>query len=154
MSSFIDRVVGVSHFIGDGAPRNSPIVAPKPRTVNPWRRNGQALVARMTASADIKTSVERAIALLGQMGQAVSRGDKVLVKPNFNSPDPYPASTDPLFLRAVLELLLEAGARVIIGESAGAIWRPTRNVFQKLGIYDLVHDLDVKLVAFEDKAND
>ncbi|MFQ5827012.1 MAG: DUF362 domain-containing protein, partial [Dehalococcoidia bacterium] len=76
------------------------------------------------------------------------------VKPNFNSPDPYPASTDLAFLRAVLELLLEAGAKVTIGESSGGVWRPTRKVLQKLGMFELVRQLDVGLVVFEDKAND
>jgi uncharacterized protein (DUF362 family) len=76
------------------------------------------------------------------------------VKPNFNSPDPYPGSTDLAFLRAVLELFLAAGVRVTVGESSGGIWRPTRNVFRKLGLFDLVRHLDVELVAFEDRADD
>jgi len=112
------------------------------------------MVAKVTANGDIKASVDRAIALLGHLGQAIGRGDRVLVKPNFNSPDPYPGSTDLVFLRAVLELLLEAGARVTIGESSGGIWRPTRNVFRKLGVFELVRHLDVELVAFDDKSDD
>jgi uncharacterized protein (DUF362 family) len=59
-----------------------------------------------------------------------------------------------VFLRAVLELLLEAGARVTIGESSGGIWRPTRNVLRKLGVSDLARHLNVELVAFEDRADD
>jgi len=154
MVSFIDKIIGVYHFLSDRTPRNIPLVAPKPRVVNPWRRNGQVLVARVIASRDIRDSIDRAIALLGHLGQAIDRGDKVLVKPNFNSPDPYPGSTDLIFLRAVVELLLEAGTKVTIGESAGGIWRPTRNVFRKLGMFELARYLDVELVAFEDKVND
>jgi len=154
MVSFIDKIIGVYHFLSDRTPRNIPLVAPKPRVVNPWRRNSQALVARVIASRDIRDSIDRAIALLGHLGQAIDRGDKVLVKPNFNSPDPYPGSTDLIFLRAVVELLLEAGTKVTIGESAGGIWRPTRNVFRKLGMFELARYLDVELVAFEDKVND
>jgi len=154
MVSFIDKIIGVYHFLSDRTPRNIPLVAPKPHVVNPWRRNGQVLVARVIASRDIRDSIDRAIALLGHLGQAIDRGDKVLVKPNFNSPDPYPGSTDLIFLRAVVELLLEAGTKVTIGESAGGIWRPTRNVFRKLGMFELARYLDVELVAFEDKVND
>jgi len=103
------------------------------------------------AGEDIKASIDRVIALLGHLGQAIDRGDKVLLKPNFNSPDPYPGSTDLAFLRAVVELLLEAGAKITIGESSGGVWRPTRKVFQKLGLFELAHHVGVQIVAFEDK---
>jgi len=154
MASFVGKAVGLYHFISDRAPKNIPFVDPKPRAVNPWRSNGQVLVARVKAGRDIRASIDRVIALLGHLGQAINRGDKVLVKPNFNSPDPFPGSTDPAFLRTVLELLLEAGARVTVGESSGGIWRPTRNVFRKLDIFELTRHLGVELIAFEDKADD
>jgi len=154
MTGFADKVVGLYHFIGDRAPKNIPLVEPKPRAVNPWCTNGQALVARVINDGDVRVSIDKAIALLGHLGQAINRGDTVLVKPNFNSPDRFPGSTDPVFLRAVLELLLEAGARVTVGDSSGGIWRPSRNVFRKLGIFELTHKLGVELIAFEDEAND
>ncbi len=150
----LDKLVGLYHFMSDKAPKNIPLVEPKPRVVNPWRKNGQALVAKVTAEEDIRLSIDKAIALLGNLGQAISSGDKVLVKPNFNSPDPFPASTDLPFLRAMVEMLLEAGARVSIGESSGGIWRPSRNVFRKLGVYELARNMDVELIAFEDSTTD
>jgi len=154
MADFIDRLVGLYHFIGDRAPRNVPLVDPKPRTINPWCNNGQALVSKVRADEDIRASVERCLALLGHPRQPINRGDHVLVKPNFNSPDPYPGSTDLIFLRAVVELLLDAGAKVTIGESSGGIWRPTRNVLRKLGVFELARHLGVELIAFEDRADD
>jgi uncharacterized protein (DUF362 family) len=154
MISLVDKLIGVYHFLSDRVPKNTPLVDPKPRNVNPWCSNGQALVAKAIAGEDIRASVDRVIALLGQLGQAIGRGDRVLVKPNFNSADSYPGSTDLVFLRAVLEILLEAGARVTVGESSGGIWRPTRNVLKKLGMFELVRDLGVELVAFEDRADD
>jgi len=154
MAGFVDKVVGLYHFVSDKAPKNIPLVDPKPRTINPWCRNGKALVSKVAADEAIRASVDRSIALLGHLGQAINRGDKVLVKPNFNSPDPYPGSTDLAFLRAMVELLLEAGARVTIGESSGGIWRPTRNVFRQLGLFELAHYLNVELIAFEDRTDD
>ncbi len=35
MASFIDKVVGVYHFVSDRVPKNVPFVDPKPRIVNP-----------------------------------------------------------------------------------------------------------------------
>lgn len=154
MADLVDKVVGVYHFLSDRAPKNIPLVDPKPRNVNPWCSNGQVLVAKAIAGEDVRASVDRVIALLGHLGQAIERGDRVLVKPNFNSADPYPGSTDLVFLHAVIEILLEAGARVTVGESSGGVWRPTRNILQKLGMFDLMRDLGVELVAFEDRADD
>jgi len=154
MVSFADKLVGVYHFVADRPPKNIPLVAPKPRAVNPWCSNGQALVARVVAGGDIRASVDKVITLLGRLEQAIGRGDKILVKPNFNSPDPFPGSTDLTFLRAVVELILESGAKVTIGESSGGVWRPTKNVFRKLGLFELARHLDVELFAFEDKPDD
>ena len=154
MVDFLDTVIGVYHFLADMTPRNIPLVDPKPRHANPWLRDGKVLVSKVAADGNIRASVEKSLSLLGNLGQVIGRGDKVFVKPNFNSPDPLPAATDPAFLRAVVELLLEMGARVTIGESSGGLWRPTRKVFRKLGVFEMAHDLCVDLVAFEDKPDD
>lgn len=150
----VDTVRGIYHFLGDMTPRNVPVVEPKPRKVNAYQWDGKALVAKVKVGDNLRESVERAIALLGGLDRSISRGDKVLVKPNFNSPDPFPASTDLAFLRVVIELLQEAGAKVTIGESSGGIWRPSRNVFRKTGADELARQLNVPLIAFEDRADE
>lgn len=154
MLGIVDKVIGVYHFLTDKAPKHVPLVEPRPRTVNPWCKNGQAIVAKVKAEDDISSCIEKVIALLGDFGQTIRSGDNVLVKPNFNSPDPYPASTDLEFLRAMLELLLQAGARVTVGESSGGMWRPTRKVLRKMGVFELARQLGVELVAFEDRPDD
>ncbi len=150
----IDRLIGIYHFLGDRAPKNLPLVPPKPARRNPWQKDGKVVVAKSVAGGDVRRSIGQVLTLLGPLSAAISRGDRVLVKPNFNSEDPYPASTDLVFLRAVVELLLEAGARVTIGESAGAIWRPTTKVFRRLDLYGLAGSLGVELIAFDDRPKD
>jgi len=50
----------------------------------------------------------------------LSRGDTVFIKPVANSPNPYPATTSPLSVRAMAGLLKEKGAgRVIVGDKPG-----------------------------------
>ena len=50
----------------------------------------------------------------------LTRGDTVLIKPVCNSGNPYPATTDPVALRAMISLLREKGARrVIVGDMSG-----------------------------------
>lgn len=50
----------------------------------------------------------------------LSKGDAVFIKPALNSGNPYPATTSPLAVAAVVKLLKEKGAgRVIVGDMAG-----------------------------------
>jgi uncharacterized protein (DUF362 family) len=154
MAVLFDRVVGVYHFLGDRIPRDIPSVEPKPRKSNPWLRDNQPIVAKVKAKGDVRLAVEQAIALMGNLKQIIGKGDRVFVKPNFNSPDPFPAATDLAFLQAVIELILEAGAKVTIGESAGAVWRPTKKVFNQRGVPELARRLGVELIAFDDRPND
>ena len=154
MAILFDRVVGVYHFLGDRIPRGIPCVEPKPRKSNAWLRDGKPVVAKVKPQRDIRLAIGQVISLMGNLKQAINKGDRVFVKPNFNSPDPFPASTDLAFLQAVIELVLEAGGRVTIGESAGAVWRPTRRVFDQLGIPELARRLGVELIAFDDRPDD
>jgi uncharacterized protein (DUF362 family) len=154
MTNFFDRVVGVYHFVGDRTPRGIPVVEPKPRKANPWLRNSQPVVAKVKANEDLRLAIARAIGLMGNLRQVIGKGDRVLVKPNFNSPDPFPAATDLAFLQAVIEIILEADAKVTVGESSGGVWRPTRKVFNQLGVPELARRLGVELIAFEDRPDD
>ncbi len=122
---------------------------PKPRKRALWSDEGQPLVSRVHVPDGIKEGVAKSLHLLGGLDRVVQRGDMVLVKPNFNSPDPFPGSTDLEFLRAVLELLVDAGAQLTVGESAGGLWRPTRNTASKLGALDLLREMGVEFVAFD-----
>jgi uncharacterized protein (DUF362 family) len=77
-----------------------------------------------------------------------------MVKPNFNSADPYPASSDLEFLKVVVQLLMEAGAKVVVGEGSGGIWRPTRKVMEKLDALRQLTDIGAEVIAFDDRAWD
>jgi uncharacterized protein (DUF362 family) len=50
----------------------------------------------------------------------LSKGDTVFIKPALNSGNPYPATTSPVAVAAMIELLRERGAgRVLIGDMCG-----------------------------------
>lgn len=151
---FFDRTIGIYHFLFDRVPPNIPRVPPKQRKNNPWLRNGRPIVAKMNAVGNIRQSIDQTLAILGPLTGTISRGDKVMIKPNFNSDDPPPASTDLPFLKAVIEVILEMGAKVTIGESSGGIWRPTSRVFQRLHLYEFARSLGVGLIAFEEKGSE
>ena len=71
----------------------------------------------------------------------------VVIKPNFNSDDPFPGSTHNDTLRALVGLLRELGAgRITIADRSGASW-VTEEVLAKKGIPKLAAELGVELVA-------
>ncbi len=145
-----DTIRGLYHLFADRRPGNLEVRPPKPRKAVLWRDDGRPLVSKVPVRDEVKMAIADCLELLGGLDKAVRPGDKVLVKPNFNSPDPPPASTDLTFLRSVLELLMDAGGDVVVGESAGGLWRPTSNVVAKLGVPELLNEMGVQFVAFDD----
>ena len=80
---------------------------------------GLAGVPRGSA-AEATESALRAAALAVSDFSWLSRGDSVLIKPVCNSGNPYPATTDPVALRAMIGLLRERGAgRVLVADMSG-----------------------------------
>jgi uncharacterized protein (DUF362 family) len=71
-------------------------------------------------SEEIIKSAVREAALAASDFFWLSRGDSVFIKPALNSGHPYPSTTSPLAIAAVIGLLKEKGARrVIVGDMSG-----------------------------------
>jgi uncharacterized protein (DUF362 family) len=151
---FADTLAGLCHFMFDRVPKGLDIVPPRPRKENPFRKDGMTLVSKVMVEHDLKASVAKAVELIGGLGKVISTGDRVILKPNFNSPDPYPGSSDLDFLKSVVQILNEAGAKVVVGESSGGIWRPTRKVMGKLDALRQLTDVGAEVIAFDDRAWD
>lgn len=149
-----DSVQGIYHFLADRTPDALDSVPPKPRKPNVWQQDGVPLVSKVKDTGDVSASVSKSLDLIGGLGRLAGKGDTIMVKPNFNSPDPPPGSTDLDFLRVVLELLLQTGAKVVVGESSGGMWRPTRKTLEKLGVPELLAGMGVGLIAFDDRPRD
>jgi uncharacterized protein (DUF362 family) len=66
-------------------------------------------------AGDVAARVRQLVSEMGGIGRFVSRGDKVVVKPNigFGNPPERGSTTDPRVVRALVELALEAGARQV-----------------------------------------
>jgi uncharacterized protein (DUF362 family) len=112
-----------------------------------------ALVSKVKVENNLKEAIEKSVEEIGGFGKFIKSGDRVLLKPNFNTADPYPASTDPIFLKAVVELVYAAGAgEVIIGDSSTMALK-TRSVMEKLGIFELEKIMKPapKVVVFDEE---
>jgi uncharacterized protein (DUF362 family) len=76
-------------------------------------------VVKHEVGENLKASIRDTVDMLGGFGAFIKEGETALVKPNLNTIDPPPASTDPRFLELFVDLLHENGAsKVTIGESS------------------------------------
>jgi len=72
----------------------------------------------------------------------------VLIKPNFNTADRVPGSTDNETLVALVEEVWNMGAKSIsLGERS---FPPTRQVMEQKGVIPLMEKMDVRLIDFDD----
>jgi uncharacterized protein (DUF362 family) len=76
----------------------------------------------------------------------------VVVKANFNSADPFPASTHPDTLRAIFSELKKRDARIIVAERSGM--SDTKKVLTNLGIYDLVSEFKGEIIVLNSLKKD
>jgi len=108
-------------------------------------------VSQAKFEGSLRQTILKAVDEIGGFSKFIKTGDVVLLKPNFNTADPYPASTDFEFLKTIVELVYEGGAKsVIIGESS-TVTMNTRKIMEKLGIFKLL-DMETppRIYAFEE----
>lgn len=76
------------------------------------------MVIKIKTTDNLSNDLKKTLEGLGGIGAFVKGGEKVFVKPNFNTSDPCPASSDPEFVRAVLkEIDSQKPAQIFFGES-------------------------------------
>jgi uncharacterized protein (DUF362 family) len=112
--------------------------------------NGRFLVSKVVADADLKTSIQRAVDLIGGLDKIIESGDKVTIKPNLNTADPYPASSDPAFIKALGEVILDAGASKIEIIDSSTMKTSTRGVAQKIELDVVADALDADLIFLDE----
>ena len=100
----------------------------------------------LVKTEDREQGVRMAVELLGAVEWPFD-GVHVVLKPNFNSDDPFPGSTHNNTLRALVGLLRGLGAsRITIADRSGMSW-VTEEVLAKKGIPQLAEELGVDFMA-------
>jgi len=80
-------------------------------------------------------------------------GDKVALKANFNSADPFPASTHIDTLHAIIQRLKEANvAGLTLAERSGM--GNTRSVLEEMGVFELSDKLGFEVVVLDEEDRD
>lgn len=81
------------------------------------------------------------------------KSKKIAIKANFNSADPFPASTHYDTLESILKILSTLECKIVLAERSGM--GKTRDVLSKLGIFDLVSAYNGEVVVIDSlKKND
>ncbi|KKM16884.1 hypothetical protein LCGC14_1681310 [marine sediment metagenome] len=98
-----------------------------------------------TSIEPLEDSIRTALQSRGDLKNFISKGDQVLLKPNFNTGDPFPASTDPDFLLTIAKLVLELTPNVSIIESS--MFRlKTEDIINKI-MGDRLKKLEIPLIT-------
>ncbi|MFQ5895943.1 MAG: DUF362 domain-containing protein, partial [Nitrospinota bacterium] len=119
----------------------------RPRLVE----GGRSLVA-IARGGDRKEAVRLAVEQLGGIRRAVDSAGPVLIKPNLNSADPFPASTHPDHLQATVDLLREAGCEEIaVGEMGGVLSLPARGNLERWGMKAFQERNRVEVLHFDEE---
>jgi len=127
------------------------VVKPHPRTTNRFQYDNLPIVAKAPHrnGDSLPRTVERVTQLLGGLDKVVRRGERVMIKPNFNCEFEIPLSTDLAFLGAVIETLQALGADVVVGEMSGRAAGPTERVTRLLGVDKFLGRYNVPFIDFE-----
>lgn len=108
----------------------------------------QYLVSKIYYEGDIEGSIKKAVNSIGGFRNYNIKGKSVLIKPNYNSGDPPPATSDPKFIAVLVKLLKEAGAsEVFVGESSMFLLS-TKRILSKTGLKDAVEVEGGKVTYF------
>ncbi|MBN2337022.1 MAG: DUF362 domain-containing protein [Acidobacteria bacterium] len=109
-------------------------------------RGAEGSAVALVKTGDRNYGVHRAVELLGGTDFG---GRGVYLKASYNSADPFPASTHPDALRALVGMLLRYGAgRVVLAERSGM--GRTRGVMGDLGALELIRELGLGFLPLEE----
>ncbi len=111
------------------------------------RAKTSAVLVGIARGDSIADSVRRAINLAGGL-DFIKSGESVLIKPNVNSDDPHPGTTNPEVVFEVVNMVREKGAKRIIVADRSNPWWDTLKAIKKVGIYEAAVKGGAEVVVF------
>jgi len=119
-------------------------------SARPYTEDGRFLVSKTPISGNLKSDIKQAVELIGGFEEVIKDGDTVTIKPNLNTADPFPASSDPEFIKALGELLLDAGAEKIRIVDSSTLRVSTREVAKRIGLDEVADALGADLIFLDE----
>jgi uncharacterized protein (DUF362 family) len=109
-------------------------------------QSGPRTTVSLVRSSNRATAIPQAVALLGINPV---RNRSVILKPNFNSADPFPGSTHNDTLEALVKCLDHMGAGALCVADRSGMGN-TRTVMRQKGIFDLATRLDFETLVLDE----
>lgn len=111
----------------------------------------QEKVVSVIQNQDIALAVRQTVAEVG--GIKLPKPDSiVLIKPNVNSNGRFPATTNPIVVKTLVEMAYQAGAKkVIVADSSGVGWPDTLKNMAKAGIKQAAEEAGAEVIDLEKK---
>lgn len=108
-------------------------------------------VVSVIQNEDIAQAVRETVAEVGGINLPVPTST-VLIKPNVNSNGKYPATTNPLVVKTLIEMAFQAGAgKVIVADSSGVGWPNTLKNMARTGLKQAAEEAGAEVVDLEKK---
>ncbi len=126
--------------------------AKAPPLRRPRLRRGHRSLVAMVRGETRDEAIRLAVEKLGGIRHVIDSSAPALLKPNFNSADPFPASTHPETLETIVALLREAGCDdLAVGEMGGLLSLPARENFERWGMSDFQERTGVSVLRFDEE---
>lgn len=110
---------------------------------------GQVIVGMAGNRDSTYSLVRKAVELAGGM-DFIKKGDTVLIKPNLNTGDPPPASTNPEVVHEVIRMVREKEpSRIMVGDRS-SFWSKTLSCMKQNGLYDVITRAGAEVFPFEE----
>lgn len=97
----------------------------------------------------VRETIVKSIENIGGIDKYINKGDRVLLKANLilkKRPEEA-ATTNPIFVRAVADILIKYGAKVVIGDSPGGVFKESRmrNIYKSTGMTEAANNTGSQL---------
>jgi len=115
------------------------------------KKEESARVAIVKVEDSIEAGMKEAIELAGGL-KGLEPGMNILIKPNVNSNDPFPATSNPITVAAIVNYVKRFNpSRIVVGDASNISYLPTIESMRTLGIYQAAYDAGAEVVGFEDE---
>ncbi len=99
------------------------------------KRSLVGMIMATNLDQDLTGDIKKAMKLVGGFERSLKKTDKILIKPNMNTGDPWPGGgTDHAFLKALITVLKDGGYNNITVADTCGPWGPTDRVINLLGL--------------------
>lgn len=116
------------------------------------KRSMVGMVMATALDKDLAGDIKKAMKLVGGFERSLKKTDKILIKPNTNTGDPWPGGgTDHAFLKALITVLKDQGYNNITVADTCGPWGPSARVFTALGLDAVAKETSTPIKDWENE---